>query len=143
MTLPMHSDALERTRLSVRHGPLVGPVLSRVVGIHAARAPLPMDRLQDALALADAIAAQAPAHTTGDRLPVSLRAGDGRLEIRVGPLRAGGAARVLEDTSMPDAGNVIRRLSDEVEIRPASSGAEYLLLTLAGAEPLGAGDPGA
>lgn len=130
MIAAAQGDALGRTRLTIRHGPLVGPVLSRVVGIHAARAPLPVDRLQDALLLADAIAAQAPAYTLGDQLPVSLRAGDGRLELRVGPLRAGGASRVLEDTSAPDAGNVVRRLSDDVRVKPASSGAEYLLITL-------------
>lgn len=132
-----NGDALERTRLTIRHGPLVGPVLSRLVGIHAARAPLPVDRLQDALLLADAIAAQAPAYAPSDRLPVSLRGADGRLELRVGPLRAGGAARVLEDAEVDGAGNVIRRLADDVRIRPATSGAEYLLLTI------GTGEPGA
>lgn len=135
IAVTLQPDALERTRLTIRHGPLVGPVLSRVVGIHAARAPLPVDRLQDALLLADAIAAQAPAYTLAGDLPVSLRGADGRLELRVGPLRAGGAARVIEGAQVDGAGDVVRRLADEVRVRPASSGAEYLILTLDSSDP--------
>jgi hypothetical protein len=128
------AGALDRTRLTIRQGPLVGPVLSRVVGMHAARAPLPMNRLQDALLIADAIAARAPAYAVAERLPVSLRAGGARLELRVGPLREGGAARVLEGAEVAGAGNVIERLADEVSVRPASSGAEYLVIAV-GATP--------
>ena len=89
-------SALDRTTVTIRQGPLIGPVLSRAVAIHAARAPLPVDRLNDALLVADAIAARAPAFCVGERLPVSLRAADGRLDLRIGPLREGGAERVLE-----------------------------------------------
>ncbi|MDQ3632329.1 MAG: hypothetical protein M3417_13880, partial [Actinomycetota bacterium] len=73
--------------MTVAVGSLVGPVLSRVVGIHAARADLPIDRLNDAVLVADAIAARAPAFAAGDRLPVSVQSGAGRLELRIGPLR--------------------------------------------------------
>jgi len=128
------ADSLDRTRLTIRQGPLVGPVLARVVGIHAARAPLPMDRLQDALLIADAIAARAPAYATSERLPVSLRAGDGRLEMRVGPLREGGAKRVLDGAEVAGAVNVVERLSDAVSVRPGSSGVEYLVIVLGPAE---------
>jgi hypothetical protein len=124
------SSSLDHTRMSVRQGPLVGAVLGRLVGIHAARAPLPMDRLQDALLIADAVAARAPAYALAERLPVSLRAGEGRLELRVGPLRDGGATRVLEGAEVAGAGNVIERLADDIRIRPASSGAEYLTITV-------------
>ena len=40
-------------------GPLVAPVLGRVVGMLTARADCPIDRLDDALLVADAIAAKA------------------------------------------------------------------------------------
>jgi serine/threonine-protein kinase RsbW len=127
-------DSLDRTRLTIRQGPLVGPVLARVVGIHAARAPLPMDRLQDALLIADAIAARAPAYAISERLPVSLRAGDGQLELRIGPLREGGATRVLDGAEVAGAVNVVERLSDDVRVRPGSSGAEYLVIVLGDGE---------
>ena len=55
-------------RLVVRNGPLVGAVLSRVVGMLAARALCPIDRLDDALLVTDAIAAHAGDYTlNGDR----------------------------------------------------------------------------
>jgi serine/threonine-protein kinase RsbW len=124
------SGTLDHTRMTIRQGPLVGPVLGRLVGIHAARVPLNLDRLQDALLIADAVAARAPAYALSEQLPVSLRTTGGRLELRVGPLREGGATRVLEGAEVAGAGNVIARLSDEVRIRPASSGAEYLTIVL-------------
>jgi serine/threonine-protein kinase RsbW len=125
------ASQLDHTRMTVRQGPLVGPALGRLVGIHAARVPLALDRLQDALLIADAVAARAPAYAIAEQLPVSLRTASGRLEMRVGPLREGGAARVLEGAEVAGAGNVIERLSDDVRIRPASSGAEYLTITVA------------
>ena len=53
------------TTVSIVAGPLVGPVLRRVVGMLAARADLPLDRLDDAVLVADLIAARAPAHVVG------------------------------------------------------------------------------
>ena len=41
----------------IRSGPLVGAVLGRVVGMLAARAQCPIDRLDDAILLTDAVAA--------------------------------------------------------------------------------------
>ena len=41
------------TSVSIAAGPLVGPVLRRVVGMLAARADLPLDRLDDAVLVAD------------------------------------------------------------------------------------------
>jgi len=47
------------TTVSIASGPLVGPILRRVVGMLAARADLPLDRLDDAVLVADLIAALA------------------------------------------------------------------------------------
>jgi hypothetical protein len=49
--------------LTVGRPELLGPVLGRVVGMLAARAQCPIDRLDDALLLTDAVAAHAPGHT--------------------------------------------------------------------------------
>ncbi len=46
----------------VRNGPLLGPVLTRVIGMLAARAQCPIDRLDDALLVADTVAAHSPDH---------------------------------------------------------------------------------
>ena len=123
-------DRVDRTRVTVAVGPLVGPVLSRVVGIHAARAELPVDRLNDAVLVADAVAARAPAFTVGDRLPVSVQSGAGRLEIRIGPLRPGGGRRVLEGAALPAVGSVIERLADDVRVREGAGGDEYLVIRI-------------
>ena len=123
-------DRVDRTRVTVAVGPLVGPVLSRVVGIHAARAELPVDRLNDAVLVADAIAARAPAFTVGDRLPVSVQSGHGRLEVRIGPLRPGGGRRVLEGAALPGVGSVIERLADAVRVREGAGGDEYLVIRI-------------
>jgi hypothetical protein len=132
-------DRVDRTRVTVVNGPLVGPVLSRVVGIHAARAELPVDRLNDAVLVADAIAARAPAFTVGDRLPVSIQSGPGRLEIRLGPLRAGGGNLVLEGAALPEVGGVIERLADSVRVRDGAGGDEYLVIRIESEPPGSAG----
>lgn len=123
-------DRLDRTRVTVAVGPLVGPVLVRVVGIHAARADLPVDRLNDAVLVADAIAAHAPAFAVGDRLPVSVQSGAGRLELRIGPLRPGGGRLVLEGAALPAVGSVIERLADAVRVRDGAGGGEYLVIRI-------------
>jgi len=123
-------DRVDRTRVTVAVGPLVGPVLSRVVGIHASRAELPFDRLNDAVLVADAIAARAPAFTVADRLPVSLQSERGRLEIRIGPLRPGGGKRVIEGAALPNIGSVIERLADAVRVRESAGGFEYLIVRI-------------
>ena len=51
--LGMVGEAEPPTRVSIAAGPLVGPVLRRVVGMFAARADLPLDRLDDAVLVAD------------------------------------------------------------------------------------------
>lgn len=123
-------DRVDRTRVTVAVGPLVGPVLSRVVGIHAARAELPLDRLNDAVLVADAIAARAPAFAIADRLPVSIQSGRGRLEIRIGPLQPGGGQRVIEGAALPGIGSVIERLADTVRVREGAGGHEHLVIRI-------------
>lgn len=128
MIAELQPARVDRTRVTIATGPLVGPVLSRVVGIHASRAELPLNRLNDAVLVADAIAARAPAYAVGGRLPVSVQSTPGRLELRVGPLRAGGGQRVLETASLPDVGSVIERLTDQVKVRTGSGGDEYVVI---------------
>jgi serine/threonine-protein kinase RsbW len=106
--------------VKVAHGPLVGPVLSRVVGMLAARAQCPVDRLDDALLVADAIAAHAPEHSTDGHVTVQLRSADDGLELRVVGLRTGGGDALLADAALPGVGNVLERIADEV--RPETGG---------------------
>jgi hypothetical protein len=118
------------TTVSIVAGPLVGPVLRRVVGMLAARADLPLDRLDDAVLVADLIAARAPAHVTDGRVEVALDPGDRSLSLRVGPLRKGGAEALIVDAAVPGVGNVIEQLADELSVSPEDAG-EFLLVRLA------------
>lgn len=115
----------------VSTGPLVGPVLSRVIGMLAARVDWPVDRIDDALLIADAIAAHGDKHARNGHLTVDLRARTEELELRVGSLTADGARGLHSDASLPGVGNVLDRLAQEVSFAPdPAGGGEVLVLRL-------------
>jgi hypothetical protein len=122
--------ATNEASVSVRKGPLVGPVLGRVVGMLAARAQCPIDRLDDAMLLTDAVAAHAPAHTTEPHVKVVVAADEGGLELRIGSLSRDGASGLLADAELPGVGNVFKRVADEVDARAAGDDAGELVLRL-------------
>jgi len=101
----------------IRSGPLVAAVLGRVVGMLAARAQCPIDRLDDAILLTDAVAAHAPVHARNGHVYVVVAADDERLELRVSDLRPDGAQQLLADGDLPgvdvvgDGGELILRLN--------------------------------
>jgi len=120
----------QATKVSIAAGPLVGPVLRRVVGMLAARADLPLDRLDDAVLVADLVAARAPAHVADETVDVALESGERSIGLRVGPLRAGGGRALIVDAAVPGVGNVIEQLADQLEV--AESGdVEFLSVRLA------------
>ena len=121
---------MNEATVSVRKGPLVGPVLGRVVGMLAARAQCPIDRLDDAMLLTDAVAAHAPAHTADDHVQVVVAADDSGIELRVGALGKDGAQGLVSDAELPGVGNVFQRVADEVDARPGADGATELVLRL-------------
>ncbi len=126
------SDAatVEDTEISVAAGPLVGPVLRRVVGMLAARADLPLDRLDDAVLVADVIASRATSFAP-ETVNVRLQPGARTLWLRVGPLESGGAQALLGDGAVPDLGSVVLKLADEVHVDTADAGHEYVRVRLA------------
>jgi hypothetical protein len=119
------------TSVRVRSGPLVGAVLGRVVGMLAARAQCPIDRLDDALLLTDAVAAHAPGHSRNGHVAVVVAADDAGLELRVVGLMPEGGEALRADGELPGVGNVFERVADEVSAGPAHDGAgEELVLRL-------------
>ena len=128
------AGARDATRVSIAVGPLVGPILRRVVGMLAARADLPLDRLDDAVLVADLIAARAPAYVETETVDVSLQPGPRALDLRVGPLRSGGGRGLVVDAAVPGVGNVIEQLTDALTVSE-EDGAEYLDVRLAYAGP--------
>ena len=116
----MSGASLEATTnaatVRIVNGPLVAPVLSRVVGMLAARAQCPVDRLDDALLVADAIAAHTQAHSANGHVHVRVAAGPDGLELAVEELGKGGADAVIADASLPGVGNILERIADSVQI---------------------------
>ena len=84
----------------------------------AARADLPLDRLDDAVLVADLIAARAPAHVLHGTVDVAFEPGPRTLSLRVGPLRPGGGHALVIDAAVPGVGNVIEQLADELRVAP-------------------------
>ena len=118
--------------VTVVSGPLAGPVLGRVVGMLAARADCPIDRLDDALLVADAVAAKAASFSHDGRVNVHVAAEIGSVELLVGPLRPNGAEELVESAALPGVGNVLERVADvlEPEHRDGDADAEYLRIRL-------------
>lgn len=117
--------------LRLAKGPLVGPVLCRVVSIVLARANCPMDRMDDAMLICDALSAHAPSHTVDGHLAFAVSARGGQFELRVGELAEQAASRLVEDAVLPGVGSVLERMTDELRIEPAADGAgEELVLGL-------------
>jgi serine/threonine-protein kinase RsbW len=121
----------EPTRVSVVAGPLVSPVLRRVVGMLAARADLPLDRLDEAVLVADLIAARAGEHVAGETVDVEMRPGHRSLTLRLGPLQQGGGRALVNGAAVPGVGNVIEQLTDSLDIeRDDRDTCEFLLVSL-------------
>jgi serine/threonine-protein kinase RsbW len=106
--------------LAVVHGPLVGPVLVRVVAMMAVRARFTIDRLSDAQLLGGLVAARAAQAAAADRLMVAFETAPRELELRLGPLRPGGASQLLGG---PDGLEpLIGRLVDDLRVLPSHRG---------------------
>ena len=118
--------------LRLANGPLAAPVLCRVVSMVLARADCPMDRLDDAMIVCDALSAHAPACSSDGHLTYTLATDKRGIELRVSELAAQGAGKLLADAAVPGVGNVLERLSDELQIEPsnADGSREELILKL-------------
>ena len=117
-------------RLSIEPGILVRPVLSRVISMLAARAALPIDRLNDAILIGDAVAAHAAKFTADGRIHAEVAGGADGLAVRVGPLEPEGAARLRRAVEIPEAGSVFERLGDDVETEAAEPDGEFVVVRL-------------
>jgi serine/threonine-protein kinase RsbW len=116
--------------VTLSQGPAMVPVLGRVVWMLAARADLPMDRLDDAVLVADTIAMNAPDQLADECLEVTVEAGPEALRMVAGPLKPGGAQSLIESTRLPALGNVLDRLASELRTESGNNGTERLSVTL-------------
>lgn len=119
------ATATEATEIVVGRSDLLAPILSRIVGALAARRDLSVDRVSDAVLLTDAIAAAAPGRFADGKVKLALADGDGGLELRLGPMRNGGAEEIREALDVPDVGGSLEALADEFSVEGSADG-DYL-----------------
>jgi serine/threonine-protein kinase RsbW len=110
---------------------LLSSMLSRAISAFAIRRDLSVDQISDAMLLADAISAGAPAAFEGGESGLSLSNGDAGIDLRIGPLTEGGAARLREKLSLPEIGESIESIAAEVRTEGLDGG-EYVVFRLAG-----------
>jgi hypothetical protein len=110
------------TVLDIPVGPLIGPVLGRVVRFHCARADLEIDRLSDAVLITDAIAAGIEDVAIDGRIRCVVEARPGCVGLSVGPLVVGGARRFIDASAFDHLGPVLSALADTLEPRAGSDG---------------------
>ena len=116
-------------RAAIACGPLLPPVLDRLLGALAARADLSVDRLNDLSLVGDAVSAAAGDSVVDGQLGVIARPGNGRLELSFGPFVAGGAARVRRAGNLPGGGDLFSSVAREVEVE-TDGNAERLTLRI-------------
>ena len=117
--------------LRLADGPLVGPVLCRVVSMLLARANCPVDRMDDALVVCDALTVHAPSHASDGHLAlaVSVQARSSSCVSASSPSTPCGAC--VQDAVLPGVGNVLERMTDVLRVEPSADGAgEELVLGL-------------
>ncbi|MFZ2112855.1 MAG: hypothetical protein WAU77_03875 [Solirubrobacteraceae bacterium] len=109
-------------RVRLAYGPLVGPVLSRVVSMMLARANWPLDRLDDTQLVCDALSAHAFAHSSDATVTFSIRCGEHEAELRVLDLTDDGASGLVRDAMLPVVGNVLEWIAERVSVEPGACG---------------------
>jgi serine/threonine-protein kinase RsbW len=119
-------ESIDATEVTVGNE-LVGPVVSRVVSMLAARSDFSVDRVSDAMLIGDAISAHAPDGFADGRVHLKIEEGDGTVDLRVGPMASGAGERLRRGLEVPELGASIERLADEVLVESDPKG-EYLAL---------------
>ena len=127
MTRP---DPSNEATVILRRESLVGPVLGRVIGMLAARADAPVDRLDDVLLVSDAIAAHGPSHADDDAgLQVHIRTTqDDARRCASGRSRRTAARRLLAAAELPGVGNIVEQVSEQVTVEPGDAGEHLVIL---------------
>ena len=119
----------DETRITVPAGELLGPVLSRVISMFAARADLSVDELSDAVLLSDAISAQGPDGFAEGNARIAVSEQDSAFRVRVGPLGEGGGKQLLDGLRIPGLDATLEMVADEVQVEATEAG-EMLLLRI-------------
>jgi serine/threonine-protein kinase RsbW len=138
---PSAGGTAQTAGVAITPGPIMAPILGRIIGMFASRANFQLDRLSDAVLVTDAISANADSYIPGRHVAVGFEDGKGMLDVWVGPLIKGGAEDLLKTMELPGLGRSLRDLAEEVKIDRVSDQAEakrgageYLMLRLSGSD---------
>lgn len=120
------------TVMSIEAGTFVRPVLARVISALAARADFSIDRLSDSILIGDAVSAHDASDFRDGTVGIEILDGNGRLDVRIGPLVEGGSERIMRGLELP-GGASLRQLATEITVERAPSEgadepAEFLLI---------------
>ncbi len=103
-------------------------ILRRLVAVVAAQADMPIDRMVEALLVAELVARHGLEHLVDACLRIGIERANGGFTLRVGPLEHDGARAVVTASGVPVAGFVIERLADTVSTETMPDGTENLLV---------------
>jgi serine/threonine-protein kinase RsbW len=110
-----------------------GDAIPKVLEMFVARADLSIERLSDAHVIGDFLSNWTWQAVDHEPLEVAISDGEGRVEIRIGPLEPGVGRRMLESNALPGLGNTLEQITDRAEIATTDTDAgpaEYLVLEL-------------
>jgi serine/threonine-protein kinase RsbW len=131
------TEAPEALEMAVTPGEMARPVLARVMGALAARAEFPVDRLADTVLLGDAVSSSDEENFADGRVTLTIKDGDGTIDVKVGPLVDGAGERLLGEMEVPGAGS-LSTLTNRMEVRRGETAdgesAEYLEFEVGAAE---------
>jgi len=113
-------------RISAGLGGARLPMLRRAVAGASAKAGLPLDRIDDALLILEALLADREMERA-DEVRLVLSARPGSFALMVGPLDADEAERLLAHAALPIVGPVIERLATTAV---AVDGGSHLLIVV-------------
>lgn len=117
-------------QISAGRGDARLPVLRRAVAATSSKAGLPVDRIDDALLILEALLADGCA-ANADEVHLVLKARPGTFEMLLGPLPGIEAERLLAQAQLPYVGPVIDRLATSAT---TVDGGSHLLIVVE-AEP--------
>jgi serine/threonine-protein kinase RsbW len=111
---------------------LLAGVLARVATALAARARFSLDRFCDVYLVTDAVAAHAEGSAVSDRLSFAVAAREQRLELTVGPFRAGSGVELLGDPPLGRPASALSLLAVELAVEPVVGAEMWRLVVLDG-----------
>jgi serine/threonine-protein kinase RsbW len=115
------------TTVSIAPIGLARTVLPRMVSALAARAHFSIDRISDVQLLADSLVAHAHLAMSGSHLNVGVDIEPRDLQLRIAPLEAGRARRLIGGSELVSLGRAIEKLTDRHDVARAGA---YETLTL-------------